>query len=138
MSLRAKLRGVPDWEAFLRWKEYAPLIQKVLDRGDHEWTADDILEDINQSNKQLWSFEGDEILAVAVTQISKYPKKKYCEFVMAASSRPMGAQFWRDMRDLIIPWAKQHGCTAIKITGRKGWGRVFQMEPACTVFKRDI
>jgi len=134
----SRVRGIPGWEATLRWDEFCPLVEKVINRGDHEWSTDDILEKINQSEMQLWACEDDELYAMGITQISKYPKKKYLEYVMAASNRHMGFKFWRSQMIIVDQWGKQHGCNIAKITGRRGWGRALGWKPACTVFKREI
>ena len=132
------LKGIPNWEAELRKQEFVPLIEKVLARSDGDYGVKDIFAAIEKRDMQLWSYEDGDVRALAVTQISIYPKRKYCVYVLTASKSFMGRAFWRRMDMNISAWAKHQGCDAMKIIGRKGWGGVFDMKPSQSVFKRAI
>ncbi len=133
------IRCVPDWEAILRWETFRPLVQKALDRSQGEYASDDIRDAVNQGKMQLWILdEGDSVPALAVTQILTYPQKRYCEIVLAATSRRMGVRFWRGAIRLVGAFSKHHGCDKFRVFGRKGWGRAMGWKEIYAVFEKQI
>jgi len=64
-----------------------------------------------------------EIIAVMVTQIIPYPKKKVLR-VIAIAGEDMDR--WFHFLPAIEEWAMELGCTSLEAWGRKGWLKVLK------------
>lgn len=114
------------------WPKVIGFIEKPLARGMGEWAVGDILAALLVRDMQLWvAYRGETIKAAGVTQIINYPKKRVCDFLLVGGS---GLRFWWKESDLIKRWAKQNGCSHVRIFGRDGWGRVLGWKKAYSVF----
>lgn len=79
--------------------------------------------DLQMKNKQLWLGGKDgRIFCAAITLIDNRPEAKVC-VIWAAVGIDSTANY-QPLMDLLIPWARQHGCDAIECNGRAGWERV--------------
>jgi hypothetical protein len=83
-----------------------------------------------------------EIVAAAVTKLQQAGRRKLCIIVACGGSsheehqgvdarlgglcreRPGGMARWLHLLAPIEDWAKSEGCDAMRIMGRRGWGRV--------------
>lgn len=99
------------------------------DTHDYEHVAYGILE----GAMQLWPAED----GCLVTELLQYPKKKVLHIFLAGGR----LQTLTDMHDDVIAWAKSQGCTALTLSGRKGWVRAlesFDWEPTLTTLSKEI
>lgn len=135
------LRGCAAEEVKSRWSEFVPLIRKALARGAGEFAPEDILEGLAlDGTMQLWIFEepGGNVPALAVTQILNFPRKRYCQILLAATDKRMGKRFWQAMIKPVTEWAIEYRCSAIRVLGRDGWGPVMGWPKIYNVFEREI
>lgn len=71
----------------------------------------------------LWvRWDGDKLRAAAVTQIAVVPRGKVCTVVACGGERAGG---WKDAIAPIEAYAKDQGCVATRIHGRRAWAKVF-------------
>jgi hypothetical protein len=91
---------------------------------------------------QLWAAFSDQTMsqciAACVTQLATYPTGVMdCEIVFAAGDVIPGCL---PMLDLIETWSKSIGCTAMTLTGRRGWARILSsshsFEESATVLRK--
>jgi hypothetical protein len=62
---------------------------------------------------QLWPAEK----GCAVTELITFPRKKVMHIFLAGGELD---QFF-DMHESAIQWAKSQGCSAVTLSGRRGW-----------------
>jgi hypothetical protein len=66
----------------------------------------------------------DEILAVCVTEVINYPRKKYARVMILTGKE---RKKWMDLyRESIEKWAIGIGCDGVESLARKGWEREFK------------
>ena len=76
----------------------------------------DIVDGVLTGHMQLWV--GNE--GCAVTEITRYPKKKVLHVFLAAGKMDQVLDFEQSA----IEFAKANGCDAMSLAGRSGWKRV--------------
>jgi hypothetical protein len=129
------ITGVP-WQKVERlWPFVEPLIQKALDRTLGEYLSGDIYGFLINQEMQLWIAGEEGIDAAMVTQIVTYPRKKFCNVVLVGGS---GLKDWLKFQPILLAWAKEHGCNAVRSTGRRGWHRVLGWTEAYTVSTKEL
>lgn len=75
--------------------------------------------DLRASKRQLWGYQKDgRVLGVVLTRIAG-PKCEICGAVGSATKDEI-----RETYAAIERWAREIGCTHMKVNGRKGWLRV--------------
>ena len=103
-----------------QWPRVRPMVKRAMSRadaGDFERTERELFEGL----QQLWlAWNGTSIEAIAVTQLTTIGDKKYCVIVACSGSKWRFLQFLYDLEQ----FAKDEGCKAMRINGRKGWQRV--------------
>jgi hypothetical protein len=108
--------------------------------ADGEFTLEEARESVRQGRFQLWlAWDATQRRAfgAGVTEIFDYPRKRVCFLVLWASEAPRAA--WLDGLDTVERWAKEQGCAAMRLLGRKGWARVLDgYRPQYTVFARSL
>lgn len=82
--------------------------------GTHDFK--DICDGVVSGHMQLWAGER----GCAVTEIVVYPKKKVLHIFLAGGEMNQILDF----EESAIQFAKNNGCTALTLAGRKGWSRV--------------
>jgi hypothetical protein len=103
------------------WPHIAPLVQKIIETDPHKLTIEDALHLLAADELQLFAAvnEAGEVLACLVTEMKQFPRMKRCELVgLAGRDR----NEWVDCLDEIEQWARERGCSRIRIrNGRLGW-----------------
>lgn len=100
-------------------------IQRALDWGDGEFTADDLLEGLIDGKMQLWLSHRDHVVdAVCVTQIVTYPRVRSCIVLLVGGEPGAGLAAVRHGVATIEDFARRAGCDALELVGRQGWERV--------------
>lgn len=92
-------------------------IERALHYTGGTHTVDDVLEQVERGELQLW--RGDA--SVIVTQILTYPRRKELCFFLAAGNM---AEMKR-LAPIIESWGREHGCARAVFAGRPGWARTF-------------
>ena len=116
-----RLAGVPaDYISFL-WPEVSVLLASV---PQEEYGLEDIRKLLEKRDAQLWVIltEEHELKGCLVTEILTYPRLTTLRVMFGAGEQ---AKEWMPLvRDVVIPWARAHHCTAIEVDGRLGWERL--------------
>lgn len=106
------------------WPHVAHLIRKACNKTG--------LSDFHQLERALFNVEAllwvagvdVEITAAAVTQVSRCNAHKFCTIVACGAQARM--DLWLPLLREIDAYAKQQGCAAMRIFGRRGWRRVLK------------
>ena len=104
-----KLYIVPTQQVQRFWHLAEPLLQKALEKGNNEFTADQLKLLVTQGQQQLLLVMKDEICYVALTvQFINYPNDRiaYITYIGGKNTKAGFGQFKQ--------WAKEQGCTAIQ------------------------
>lgn len=109
------------------WTRMARLMKKAARRAPDVHVGN-ILKDIHTRDAQLWALvdETDLVVGCIVTQIVEF-KTGYVlfEIVLAATEGTfLEHEGIRDVVAKLESVAKSMDCDAIRIVGRKGWGRI--------------
>lgn len=116
--------SLPPFEVLVeRWGEIAPMIARATIRtGCYE--PIDLLLMAARGEMGIWlCMRGDEILAVLVSQVINYPRRRVLEMV-AAGGGSMAA--WRDIAVRTLDQhARALGCAHVACIGRPGWARAW-------------
>jgi len=90
-------------------------IKSALEYSGGTHDIDDVFRAILEGRMQLWPAEE----GCLVTEILLYPRKKVLHIFLAGGEMNQ----LTDMHHDVIEWAKAQGCTALTLSGRKGWSR---------------
>lgn len=116
------INGVLAADALRVWPIVERRIQPCLDQFDTGYEMPDLLNAIQQRDKQLWLINHGQ--AVGITSIAILPrwKKLIVEYIGGD-----GMHEWGDAwHELMQEYAKFHHCKYIEAPGRKGWVRIAQ------------
>lgn len=103
------------------WPLVRPLLENACRRTALNGFAD-FEADIVAGRSLLWiAWNGSAIEAAAATVITDTDLGKVCVITLCAGR---GMQRWLRLIDRIEAYAKDEGCTRMRIFGRKGWLRV--------------
>lgn len=110
---------VPPSETQTVWPHVKELIRGAAKRGGADFSA--IERDVLAGPDLLWlAWDGANVLAAAITSLGTINDEKTCTIVAC------GGSGWSRFGCLIAgleKFAKNEGCTAMRINGRVGWSR---------------
>lgn len=107
---------VPDPD----WADVRELLIPALNYAS-EFTEAEVQADLASGQAQLWIGRDEIVHCAVVTAISPRPGGKVCEiWLMGGRDRHL----WMHFLDVIEAAAKDAGCVAIELTGRRGWARL--------------
>ena len=115
------------------WPHVCHFIEAASEYGDD--TFETIEADVLNGKSLLWlACEDDRILGAAVSHIWKSPRCKICS--IAAGGTQLNE--WKRCLSDIEAYAKSEQCELVRLSGRKGWKRVFTdySEPWIVLEKR--
>lgn len=123
-----KLYVVPTNQVQRFWYLAEPLLQKALDKGNNEFTADQLKLLVTQGQQQLLLVMKEDKCYVAVTvQFINYPNDRvaYITYIGGKNTKAGFEQFKQ--------WAKEQGCTAIQGSTKyesiaRLWNRLYGYE----------
>lgn len=82
--------------------------------------ADELRDELKLAKKQLWGIQdGAPILGICITRLCG----KCCEIYAAAGTQTKRGQII-ELYNHIEQWARDIGCTRMRVIGRKGWMRM--------------
>jgi len=100
------------------WDEIAPHLARF--ESERGFSSADIRRDLASTAKQLWGYEvGGRVIGVCVTQVCK----PVVEIFAAVGTQTSNGQI-QEVHAAIERWAREIGCTRLRIKGRKGWLRM--------------
>lgn len=108
------------------WPHARAMVKRAIDR-----TAlcnfDHVEREVLSGLQQLWlGWDGTAIKVAAVTQLVMLGDHKICVLVACGGS---GRQEWLPLIAGLEQFARNEGCRAMRIIGRKGWSRVLEDYP---------
>lgn len=116
-----QLLCVPPDRAAEAWKLVGHLIARAMRRagiGD----AAPVHAAVMAGSSLLWlAWDGQEITAAAVTELTEARGRKVCTIVACGGN---DRARWLHLIEGLEDFARAEGCKATRIIGRKGWSRV--------------
>lgn len=107
------------------WPHVRAMVKSAIDRTDL-CNFDGVEREVLGGLQQLWlAWNGTAIEAAAVTQLVQIGARKIC-IVVAAGAAPSNhnRKRWPSLMAGIEQFARNEGCRAVRIIGRKGWQRI--------------
>jgi hypothetical protein len=100
-----------------------PEICRALETGG-DWTEQQIMSGLRDATMLLWcAVRNAEILAIAITELVRIDRwGKICNIVVCAG-RELRA--WTPLLTRIEAYARTEGCQRVRISGRRGWLKIF-------------
>lgn len=110
------------------WPRCAVWLEPAL---DGTYGIDDVRADIDAGRAQLWPLER----SAAVTRIHDCPKQSILRIWLAGGAMDdLLANMWK-----LEAFAREVGCTAIELEGRRGWERVMpDFELVSVTLRRSV
>ena len=108
-------------------------IEAALEYSGGTHIFDDVKQGILEGRMQLWPSPN----SCAVTEIVEYARKKVLHVFLAGGEMDE----LTDMIDSAAAWGRTQGCTALTMSGRKGWERALAphgFKPVMIVMERAI
>ena len=133
-----KLYIVPTIQVQRFWHLAEPLLQKALDKGNGEFTADQLKLLVTQGQQQLLLVMKDEICYVALTvQWINFPNDRvaYITYIGGKNTKAGFEQFKQ--------WVKENGGTSIQGSTKyesiaKLWNRLYGYEKKYTLMELKL
>lgn len=117
-----RLVGMPAADVDAVWPLVEPLIAAATARSRGKEDAESIRAGLRTRELQLWiAAWRDAIMALAVTEIVRHPRKTCCRIRICTGR---GRQAWQHHLATIERWARANGCQAMELVARPGWSRV--------------
>lgn len=110
------------------WGDFAVILQQ-LEHACQNMTADQVCAAVKNSTAQLWGLQDEErVHAIVVTEMQHTARGQVCVIVSAYGSPPTSDKRavidgLHDVVAAIEEWAREAGCVAMRVIGRKGWRR---------------
>ena len=103
------------------WPTVAPLIREAMARAAMSEFAT-VEHNIRNGDALLWlAWDGEQIRAAAVTELHRINGRKFC-LIVACGGRER--ERWLSLISDLEQFARDEGCDAMRICGRRGWTRV--------------
>lgn len=117
------------------WDRVRPFLKPAIDWAG-EFTETEIQDALARQEAQLWVAEDDELRGAAITKIRSGPRGRVCEIWLIGGR---DHQLWLPFLERIEAAARDHGCIAIEMTGRRGWERLLpNYRRIAVVLKKDL
>lgn len=100
------------------WDRVRDHLQPAIDRCGGTHTFEDVVDEIERGDMQLWTADAGSI----VTSITTYPRKRIIQIFLAGGEMAQVLDFLPS----IEAFAKAWGCAEMTCSGRYGWVRVLQ------------
>lgn len=135
MPSSAELVCVPPERVSEFWPHVEPLIRSAIERTELS-DPRDIERDILGGVSLLWLAWNDGIEAAAASQIVRIGETKVCIITACGGSN---RERWLPLIEGIENYARQEGCSCVRIYGRKGWLRVLDgYEARHVIMDKDL
>lgn len=119
MPSSVKLLCISPGDVKKFWRHVRPFIIEAMFRGGGEYKG--VKQSVFSGVDNLWiAWDGARIIAAAITSLGTINDEKTCTIVAC------GGDDWPKFGHLIEgleKFAKDEGCTVVRINGRRGWQR---------------
>jgi hypothetical protein len=124
MRCTAKLVPVAASLVADMWPHVKALIRRAMDRTNLGNFAD-VERELLGGKQQLWlAWNGTTIEAAGVTRLVEINHERICIVVAAGAREGASPVDWLPLIAGIEQFARDEGCAATRIIGRKGWQRI--------------
>ena len=121
------------------WPAVKHMVEAALSDSLGRLDADDVLELLRDGGMQLWAMvtaDGEpEVVAVLVTEIIDYPRKRVLDLALMGGAR---MDLWLSALPVLEQWAAQQGIHQLQIHGRRGWARATGYPERGAVLVKEI
>jgi len=131
-----KLWQIPHDKLSRFWPVVAPMLHRAYQRGVLGSTFAELVQDFGNHLAQLWVIVDDvKIVASLATSLEATRDAKFCVVRAIGGTR---MREWIHLIEDLESYARTEDCTAMRITGRKGWERVLKnyFQPFVVLEKR--
>lgn len=119
------------------WGSYAPLLERVIEKMDPGFSADDVVQGCLAGAYTMWNI--NNWMAIAITQPVQTPQFKTLTVIYLSGD---GLKLWKDeFAAAMTAEAQREQCKFIEWYGREGWrsiGREFGMCHSFTVMRFPV
>lgn len=116
------LYGVVSAEVPKYWPRVCGWVAKACERSRGRYHPTDVYKAVLAREWQLWvGLQEGKVVACGVTEIIRYPGKKYARIIMGGGAEP---RRWKPLVDGIEAWAAEMGCNGVESSARSGWWRL--------------
>jgi hypothetical protein len=109
-------------------------LKAALEYDDGSYEIEDVLTAVAAGHMQFWP--GNK--SAVVTQVVEYPQRKNLHYFLAGGD----IEELERMAPFIEKWAREQGCKAVTLAGRRGWERTFLKQqgysPKYTVMAKEL
>jgi len=120
---KCRLVAIPPADAHGVWPPVAALVKAAMEKGRLSNYAE-VEQAVRSGAALLWlAWEGESIKAAAVTEVSAANGEKFCTIV-ACGGHDRGQ--WLHLLEGLESHAKAEGCAAMRVYGRRGWGKLLK------------
>lgn len=139
LSSSVELVRVPKDGVSKAWPLAAPLLEKAVNRTE-KVTLSGLRESMISGDMQLWlvyDTASNSVLAACGTELATYVSGfKTARLLLLGG---LDLDRWAFFLANFEKWAKEEGCDAVEMVGRKGWGKMFpDYEPIEHWFAKEI
>jgi len=105
------------------WPLVVDWVTEALTKGKADETPEEILDRLLRAKQQLW-LAWDETAGrargICITELFDSARGKACNLSVVA-----GEEFktWQYLTAAVMAFAREHGCSRLEASGRKGWER---------------
>lgn len=111
-------------EVLKLWPELEPHIEAALDHSVGEMTTFDVCLLALVEKVHIWVTRDTDnaLVSVIVTRFNTHMRGKHMQ-IMTCGGKIQGWDAWTAHHKTLETFARENGCSAIQIWGRKGWER---------------
>lgn len=115
-----------------------PMLDKAMPVALGRYNSDDVIAMLTQNAlTQGWFvMEGSKVIAIAVTTVTQYPRRRGLGMFLISGSRiDEWLEQWIETMD---DYARLTGCDHMEAQGRRGWEKILDLEPRAIFLIRDV
>lgn len=120
------LVGIPSANVDQVWPLIEDRIEEACLTSRGKEKAFDIRRSARYGEKQIWvvwDADAKDVLAMVVTELVVYPRKKVCHIQICVGDQ---RERWQHHISIIENWARENGCRGMSLVARPGWSRILK------------
>jgi len=138
-----ELTGIPDYEVVDVWPTVLPLINRVLDMSNGDYTAEYILGRIVDGDYQLWVgyMDNGAVLYTCVTRLEYFEATNKTALLGMWIAGDNMSEWIDGLLAELESWAIDVGADEMRCIGRPGWERVLKADgykKTHTIFAKSL